>query len=37
MILLVEANLACRPLHQVIADVGLRRHDLSRQLLEVSI
>jgi hypothetical protein len=37
MILLVEANLAHRPLHQSTADDGLRRRDLSRQLLEVSI
>jgi hypothetical protein len=37
MILLVEANLARQPLHQAIADIGLRRRNLSRQLLEVSI
>jgi hypothetical protein len=30
MILLVEANLAHRPLHQAIADVGLCCRDLSR-------
>jgi hypothetical protein len=37
MILLVEADLASRPLHQVIVSAGLRRCDLSRQLLEVTI
>jgi hypothetical protein len=37
MILLVEADLAGRPLHQAFAGAGLRRCDLSRQLLEVTI
>jgi hypothetical protein len=37
MILLVEADLAGRPLHQAVVDAGLRRRDLSRQLLEVTI
>jgi hypothetical protein len=37
MILLIEADLAHRPLHQTIADAGLRRRDFSRQLLEVTI
>jgi hypothetical protein len=37
MILLIEADLASRPLHQAIVGVGLHRRDLSRQLLEVTI
>jgi hypothetical protein len=37
MILLIEADLVGRPLHQAIVGAGLRRHDLSRQLLEVTI
>jgi hypothetical protein len=37
MILLVEADLAGRPLHQAVDDTGLRRCDFSRQLLEVTI
>jgi hypothetical protein len=37
MILLVEADLAGRPLHQVVVGAGLRHRDLSRQLLEVMI
>jgi hypothetical protein len=30
MILLVEADLAGRPLHQAVVDTRLRRHDFSR-------
>jgi hypothetical protein len=37
MILLVEADLAGRLLHQAVVDAGLRYRDLSRQLLEVMI
>jgi hypothetical protein len=37
MVLLVEADLAGRPFHQAVVDAGLRRRDLSRQLLEVTI
>jgi hypothetical protein len=37
MILLVEADLAGRLLHQAVAGAGLHRRDLSRQLLEVMI
>jgi hypothetical protein len=37
MVLLVEADLVGRPLQPVAVDVGLRGHDLSRQLLEVMI
>jgi hypothetical protein len=37
MILLVEADLVSGPLHQAIVGAGLRRRDLSRQLLEVAI
>jgi hypothetical protein len=37
MILLVEADLAGRPLRQAVVGAGLRGRDLSRQLLEVTI
>jgi hypothetical protein len=37
MIVLVEADLASGPLHQAIVGAGLRRRDLSRQLLEVAV
>jgi hypothetical protein len=37
MVLLIEADLAGRPLQHVTIDAGLRHRDLSRQLLEVMI
>jgi hypothetical protein len=37
MVLLVEANLAGRPLQPVTVDAGLCHRDLSRELLEMTI